>query len=149
MAPNLRNIPHFSGAMLLRSNQDVVFCRRTVGRIADELRFSLISKVMLVTAASELGRNAVVHGGGGACEWSILSKVDQAGIRLVFVDQGPGIPNLELAMRDRWTSGGGLGLGLSGAKRLVHEFTIESTVGQGTRVVVVRWCALGPAGLRR
>ena len=94
---------------------------------------------MLVTAASELARNTVLHGGGGEVLWTVLREADRAGIRLVFQDHGPGIPDLKQAMTDGWTSSGGLGLGLSGARRLVHEFAIDSTVGNGTRVAVVRW----------
>jgi serine/threonine-protein kinase RsbT len=135
-------ISRSSGTILLRTNQDVVICRRAVAQIAEELKFPLIGKTMLVTAASELGRNTVVHGGGGELAWSVLGAGDQAGLRLVFEDQGPGIADLELAMTDGWSSRGGLGFGLSGAKRLVHEFAIESILGKGTRVVVIRWRAI-------
>ncbi|MEA3177664.1 MAG: serine/threonine-protein kinase RsbT [Gammaproteobacteria bacterium] len=94
---------------------------------------------MLVTAASELARNALLHGGGGEVFWTVLREGDRAGVRLVFQDNGPGIRDLKLAMTDGWTSSGGLGLGLSGARRLVHEFDVDSNIGKGTRVVVVRW----------
>jgi serine/threonine-protein kinase RsbT len=94
---------------------------------------------MLVTAASELARNTLVHGGGGRFSWEVLSTANKRGIRLSFEDQGPGIPDMQLAMRNGWTSRQGLGLGLPGAKRLVNEFDIQSTVGRGTRVVVTRW----------
>lgn len=97
---------------------------------------------MLVTAVSELGRNTVVHGGGGQLTWSVLVVGARAGIRLEFEDQGPGIADLGQAMTDGWSSHGGLGLGLSGAKRLVHEFAIDSILGKGTRVVVIRWRAI-------
>jgi serine/threonine-protein kinase RsbT len=128
-----------TGTLPLRGGNDVVICRRVVGQIAQELKYSAIGKTMLVTAASELARNALLHGGGGEVLWTVLREGDRAGVRLVFQDHGPGIPDLKLAMTDGWTSGGGLGLGLSGARRLVHEFTIDSTIGTGTRVVVVRW----------
>jgi serine/threonine-protein kinase RsbT len=128
-----------TGTIPLRSGNDVVICRQIVGRIAEALKFSAIGKTMLVTAASELARNALLHAGGGEVSWTVLREGDRVGVRLAFQDHGPGIPDLKLAMTDGWTSGGGLGLGLSGARRLVHEFTIDSTIGAGTRIVVVRW----------
>jgi serine/threonine-protein kinase RsbT len=128
-----------TGTIPLRSGNDVVICRQIVGKIAEELKFSPVGKTMLVTAASELARNVLLHGGGGEVLWIVLREGERAGIRLAFQDHGPGIPDLKLAMTDGWTSGGGLGLGLSGARRLVHEFAIDSTIGAGTRVVVVRW----------
>jgi serine/threonine-protein kinase RsbT len=128
-----------TGTIPLRDSNDVVICRQIVGQIAEALKFSAIGKTMLVTAASELARNAVLHGGGGEVVWTVLREGDRAGVRLVFQDNGPGIRDLKLAMTDGWTSGGGLGLGLSGARRLVHEFDVDSTIGKGTRVVVVRW----------
>ena len=139
MALLSHTISHSSGTLLLRAKQDVVICRRAVAQIAEELRFSPVGKTMLITAASELGRNTVVHGGGGEVAWSVLGAGDQVGVRLVFEDRGPGIADLELAMTDGWSSHGGLGLGLSGARRLVHEFAIDSNLGKGTRVVVIRW----------
>jgi serine/threonine-protein kinase RsbT len=128
-----------TGTLPLRGSNDIVVCRQVVGRIAGELKFSAIGKTMLVTAASELARNALLHGGGGEVFWTVLREGDRAGVRLVFQDNGPGIRDLKLAMTDGWTSGGGLGLGLSGARRLVHEFDVDSNIGKGTRVVVVRW----------
>jgi serine/threonine-protein kinase RsbT len=139
MALHFEVIARSTGTLLLRDSNDVVICRQTVAKIAEELGFSAVGKTMLVTAASELARNALIHGGGGEVFWTVLREADRAGIRLAFQDHGPGIPNLELAMTDGWTSGAGLGLGLSGARRLVHEFAIDSTVGTGTRVVIVRW----------
>jgi serine/threonine-protein kinase RsbT len=130
---------HSTGTIPLRGSNDVVICRQIVGQIAEAMKFSSIGKTMLVTAASELARNTVLHGGGGEVLWTVLREGDRAGIRLVFQDHGPGIPDLKQAMTDGWTSSGGLGLGLSGARRLVHEFAIDSTVGNGTRVEVVRW----------
>lgn len=92
-----------------------------------------------MTAASELARNALIHGRGGEFTWEVIRQANRVGLRLTFEDQGPGIPDLSVAMTPGWTSGKGLGLGLSGAKRLVDEFSIESTLGKGTRVVVTRW----------
>lgn len=128
-----------TGTIPLRGSSDVVTCRQVVGQIAEKLKFSAIGKTMLVTAASELARNAVLHGGGGEVIWTVLREGDRLGVQLAFQDHGPGIPDLKLAMTDGWTSGRGLGLGLSGARRLVHEFTIDSIMGMGTRVAVVRW----------
>ncbi len=128
-----------TGSIQLRGSNDVVLCRRVIGKIAEELKFAAIGKTMLVTAASELARNALIHGGGGEVVWTVLREGDRAGLRLVFQDHGPGIADLQLALTDGWSSGSGLGLGLSGARRLVHEFTIDSALGKGTRVEVVRW----------
>ena len=107
--------------------------------MAQDLRFSLVDQTKLVTAASELARNAVIYGGGGVLKWEILADGVKQGLRLTFLDHGPGIPNIELAMTDGWTSGSGMGLGLTGARRLVNEFELDSTVGVGTRVTVTRW----------
>jgi serine/threonine-protein kinase RsbT len=94
---------------------------------------------MLVTAASELARNTLIHGGGGRFSWAVISAGPRRGVRLSFEDDGPGIPDIQSAMTNGWSSGNGLGLGLPGAKRLVDEFEIHSTVGRGTRVVITRW----------
>jgi serine/threonine-protein kinase RsbT len=107
--------------------------------MAQELGFSLVDQTKMVTAASELARNTVVYGGGGVLKWNLLSDGAKRGLRLTFEDHGPGIANIELAMTDGWSSGTGLGLGLTGTRRLVNEFDIESTVGVGTRVVIARW----------
>ena len=123
----------------LHNEHDIVLARQTVRRLAVELKFSLVDQTKIVTAASELARNAVVHGGGGSMHWETISEGARNGVRLVFEDAGPGIPNLALALTDGWTSGAGLGLGLSGAKRLVNEFEIDSEVGRGTRVAITRW----------
>jgi serine/threonine-protein kinase RsbT len=128
-----------SGTVALRNSQDVANCRQTVGRVAQYLGFEVLGRTMLVTAASELARNAVVHGGGGELKWEVLSQGSSVGIRLTFVDHGPGIADLPLAMTAGWSSGAGLGLGLTGSKRLVHEFIIDSVVGEGTRISIVRW----------
>jgi serine/threonine-protein kinase RsbT len=121
------------------SDADVVLVRQRVRRRAQELRFSLVDQTKLVTAASELARNALEHGRGGEMLLQVLEEVPRSGLRLVFVDRGPGIPNVELAMKDGYTTGGGLGLGLGGAKRLVNEFAVESAPGAGTRVTVTKW----------
>jgi serine/threonine-protein kinase RsbT len=99
---------------------------------------SLVDQTKLVTAASELGRNTVIYGGGGSLQLEVLAT-PRRGVRLTFADNGPGIPDLELALRDGFTTGSGLGLGLGGAKRLVNEFEIDSAVGRGTRIVLTRW----------
>ena len=127
------------GQAPLRSQHDIVLARQIVRRLSQELAFSLVDQTKMVTAASELARNTLIYGGGGDMNWSVLGEGGKKGLRLSFVDAGPGIPNLELAMTDGWTSGGGLGLGLTGAKRLVNEFDIESTAATGTKVTIVRW----------
>jgi serine/threonine-protein kinase RsbT len=127
------------GESPLRSQHDIVMARQTVRRLSQELGFSLVDQTKMVTAASELARNTLIYGGGGTMHWQTLKNIARKGLRLVFSDQGPGIPNLELALTDGWTSGGGLGLGLSGARRLVNEFEIESSATAGTKVTIVRW----------
>jgi serine/threonine-protein kinase RsbT len=123
----------------IASDADVVLVRQLVRRHALELRFSLVDQTKLVTAASELARNAFEHGRGGEVLLQVLQEPPRSGLRLVFSDRGPGIANVELAMKDGYTTGGGLGLGLGGAKRLVNEFAIESTPGSGTRITVTKW----------
>lgn len=123
----------------IRSEMDVVQARQLVRSWAVEQGFRLVEQTKMVTAASELARNTLIYGGGGFMTISVVNDGVRIGIELVFEDQGPGIPNIELALKDGYTSGGGLGMGLSGAKRLMSDFTIESTVGQGTRVSVTRW----------
>lgn len=123
----------------IASDVDVVSVRQLVRRRAQELGFSLVDQTKLVTAASELARNALEHGGGGELLLQVVEEPPRTGLRLVFADRGPGIANVELAMKDGYTTGSGLGLGLGGAKRLVNEFAIESTPGAGTRVTVIRW----------
>jgi serine/threonine-protein kinase RsbT len=128
-----------SGELPLGNEHDIVLARQNVRRMTQQVGFSLVDQTKLVTAASELARNALIYGGGGILKWEILSEGARHGIRLAFEDQGPGIANLELAMTDGWTSGHGLGLGLTGTRRLVNEFDIQSTVGVGTRVTIARW----------
>jgi serine/threonine-protein kinase RsbT len=127
------------GEASLRSQHDIVMARQVVRRLSQELAFSLVDQTKMVTAASELARNTLVYGGGGVMHWHTLSDGIRKGLRLIFSDEGPGIPNLELALTDGWTSGSGLGLGLSGARRLVNEFDIESAPDKGTRVTITRW----------
>ena len=128
-----------SDVLPLRSEQDIVHARQQVRRLTVEAGFSIVDQTKLVTAASELARNAIVYGRGGELRWELHADGLRRGVRLHFVDDGPGIPDLEQAMTDGWTSGSGLGLGLSGAKRLVNEFAIETGPGRGTRVTVARW----------
>ena len=123
---------------LLTSN-DVVLARQKVRQWAVELRFSLVDQTKLVTAASELARNALDHGKGGSMTIELLNVGAKSGLLLIFEDQGPGIPDIEEALKDGFTSGSGMGLGLGGSKRLVNEFSIESEVGKGTKITVIRW----------
>lgn len=127
------------GVAPLRSEADIISCRQVVRKLVTQLKFSLVDQTKMITAASELARNTVVYGGGGEMEWEIVTDMLKQGLRLRFRDQGPGIPDMGLALKDGWTSGKGMGLGLSGSKRLVHEFDIESAVGAGTCVSVTRW----------
>jgi serine/threonine-protein kinase RsbT len=128
-----------NGELPLTDEHDIVLARQAVRRISQEQGFSLVDQTKMVTAASELARNALIHGGGGMLQWETLLDGPKKGLRLTFKDNGPGIANLELALTDGWTSGNGLGLGLSGARRLVNEFEINSAVGIGTQVTVTRW----------
>ncbi|HEX3892914.1 MAG TPA: anti-sigma regulatory factor [Terracidiphilus sp.] len=123
----------------LKTSNDVVLARQKVRQWAVELRFGLVDQTKLVTAASELARNAFDHGQGGEMTLEVIGEGAKSGLRLVFEDNGPGIPDIDLALKDGFTSGSGMGLGLGGSKRLVHEFSIESEVGKGTRVTIVRW----------
>lgn len=125
--------------MPIRSSQDLVLVRQAVRTWSAELKFSLVEQAKMVTAASELARNTLDYGKGGQVTLQVVQEGLRRGLRLSFEDNGPGIPDIELAMRDGYTSGGGMGLGLGGAKRLVNEFDIISKVGEGTRVTVTRW----------
>jgi len=120
------------------SEADVVSVRQRVREATSRLGFSLVDQTKMVTAASELARNTLIHGGGGAMDLVMLNG-PRLGLRLVFMDKGPGIPDISLALRDGFTTGSGLGLGLGGAKRLVNEFEIDSKSGTGTKVTVTRW----------
>jgi serine/threonine-protein kinase RsbT len=124
----------------IRSGDDVVRVRQQVRTAAAANGLSLVDQTKLVTAASELARNTLVHGGGGVAQIEIVkSPLGRTGIKLHFADEGPGIPDIDLALTDGWTTGTGLGLGLSGARRLVDEFELNSKPGRGTSVTVVKW----------
>ncbi|HVL66202.1 MAG TPA: anti-sigma regulatory factor [Vicinamibacterales bacterium] len=124
---------------LIRSTEDVLGVRQMVRARAVELGFNLVDQTKIVTAASELARNTVQHGGGGAVTVEAVEEGGRKGLRLTFEDRGPGIADLDLAMKDGFSTAGGLGLGLGGARRLSSEFTIDSKPGEGTRVTIVRW----------
>jgi serine/threonine-protein kinase RsbT len=123
----------------LRTSEDIVRMRHALREQSVSIGFSLVEQTKLVTAASELGRNAVIHGGGGAVTVVQVAEGPRRGLRLVFADQGPGIADIALALKDGYSTGAGLGLGLGGAKRLSNEFSIESRPGAGTRVTIARW----------
>ncbi|MDZ8236924.1 MAG: anti-sigma regulatory factor [Nostoc sp. ChiQUE01a] len=123
----------------IQSSGDVVLVRQAVRQLAVEIGFGLVDQTKIVTAASELARNTLNYGGGGTAKLETLEEGKRRGIKLTFEDQGPGIPNIELALKDGFTTGNGLGMGLSGAKRLANEFEIQSAVGEGTRVTIIRW----------
>ncbi|MEU5562835.1 ATP-binding protein [Micromonospora musae] len=128
--------PH---AQAIRSDEDVVRVRQLVRTVAVAVKLSLVDQTKLVTAASELARNTLVYGGGGGVEVTSVDNGRRRGVRIVFADSGPGIADLNLALTDGYTTGGGLGLGLSGARRLVDEFDIDTGVGKGTRITVIKW----------
>ena len=128
-----------SDVLPIRSSSDVVVVRQLVRTRAIEAAFSLVDQTRIVTAASELARNTLDYGGGGQARIEIVSEGPRTGLRMTFEDTGPGIPDVELALQDGYTTGRGLGLGLGGARRLMNEFRIESKPGEGTRVVAVRW----------
>ena len=123
----------------VQAESDIVRVRRAVGGWSGERRGSRVDRTEIVTAASELARNVLVHGGGGEARLSVLQEGIRRGLRVVFEDHGPGIPDVALAMQDGYTTGGTLGLGLGGAKRLVNDFDIVSVPGEGTRVTITRW----------
>jgi serine/threonine-protein kinase RsbT len=123
----------------LRSSSDVVGVRQKVRTWAVEAGFSLVDQTKMVTAASELARNTIDYGGGGAVLLELIEEGSRRGLRVAFEDQGPGIADIDKALTDHYTTGNGLGLGLGGARRLVNEFDIRSRVGEGTRVVITRW----------
>jgi serine/threonine-protein kinase RsbT len=126
-------------ALPIRLEQDVVLARQTVRRLAQQLGFGIVDQTKLVTAASELARNTLIYGGGGELRWESVTDGARRGLRLHFVDEGPGISDVQQALADGWSSGTGLGLGLPGAKRLVNDFELHTEVGKGTRVTVTRW----------
>ena len=126
-------------AVPLRRSEDIVRMRQVVRERAVMLGFGLVDQTKIVTAASELVRNAMIYGGGGDVEIAQLAAGPRKGLQLTFIDQGPGIDDIQVALKDGFTSGSGLGLGLGGARRLANEFAIESTPGIGTRVTIIRW----------
>lgn len=123
----------------LRSGSDVVSIRQVVRTWAIEAGFTLVDQTKMVTAASELARNTIDYGGGGTVNVDLINDGNRRGLRIAFEDHGPGIPDIEKALTDHYTTGNGLGLGLGGARRLVNEFDLKSKVGEGTRVVITRW----------
>jgi serine/threonine-protein kinase RsbT len=123
----------------LRTPEDIVRMRQALREQSGSIGFSLVEQTKLVTAASELGRNTVIHGGGGEVTVVQIAEGRRRGLRLVFADQGPGIADIALALKDGYSTGAGLGLGLGGAKRLSNEFSIESQPGAGTRITIARW----------
>lgn len=125
--------------LAIQTSTDVVLVRQTVRQFAVEIGFGLVDQTKIVTAASELARNTLDYGGGGSVKIETLQEGIKRGLKLTFEDQGPGIPDIEMALKDGFTTGGGLGMGLSGARRLANEFTIQSVVGEGTQVTIVRW----------
>jgi serine/threonine-protein kinase RsbT len=137
LAPGGQTLSH--QVLPLASDEHVVIARRAVRERALELKLSLVDQTKLVTAASELARNTIKYGGGGEVHVLCVSDGVRQGVRLAFVDDGPGIDDLQLALTDGYTTGGGLGLGLSGARRLVDEFEIDTRPGEGTTVLIVKW----------
>lgn len=125
--------------MSIQSAADVVLVRQAVRQIAVEVGFSLVDQTKIVTAASELARNTLDYGGGGTATIETVEAGTRRGVRLTFADQGPGIPDIDLALKDGYTTGGGLGMGLSGTRRLMNEFELVSKVGEGTTVTVTKW----------
>lgn len=123
----------------LRSDDDVVRARTLVRQRCVEIGLSLVEQTKVVTAASELARNTLRHGGGGECLVQVLDEPGVRGVRMQFMDRGPGIADVALALTDGYTSGGGLGLGLGGAKRLVDDFDLQTEVGVGTTVTIIKW----------
>ena len=127
------------GTQPIRTEQEIVLARQSCRKLAQDCGLRIVAQTKLVTAVSELARNTLVYGGGGDMHWQKLEDGLRQGIRITFSDEGPGIPDLQLAMTDGWTSGSGLGLGLTGAKRLVNEFEIDTTPGKGTRISITQW----------
>jgi len=123
----------------LETEQHIVASRQAVRSLCQLLRFSLVEQTKMITAASELSRNTLIHGGGGRMRWEVTEAGAKTGLTLHFEDEGPGIADLKLAMTDGWTSGSGMGLGLPGSKRLVSDFVVDSAPGQGTRVSITKW----------
>ncbi|MDB6116723.1 MAG: putative anti-sigma regulatory factor, serine/threonine protein kinase [Verrucomicrobiaceae bacterium] len=123
----------------VRSEGDIVLVRQLVRKWSVEIACSIVDQTKVVTAASELARNLLIYGGGGEVHLTVLEAGMRKGLRVVFEDKGPGIPDLDQALKDGFTSGKGMGLGLGGAKRLVNEFELVSKVGEGTKVTITKW----------
>lgn len=128
-----------TGTLPIASEQHIVASRQQVRALCQEIKLSLVDQTKMITAASELSRNTLIHGGGGRMRWQLLEAAGKRGLQLHFEDEGPGIPDMKLAMTDGWTSGSGMGLGLPGSKRLVNDFEVQSQPGQGTRVSITKW----------
>ncbi|RYZ12778.1 MAG: anti-sigma regulatory factor [Comamonadaceae bacterium] len=128
-----------TGEVPLRSEQNIVASRQVVRTLCQGLKLSLVDQTKMITAASELSRNTLIHGGGGRMRWELVERNGRSGLQLHFEDEGPGIADLALALTDGWTSGSGMGLGLPGSKRLVNEFEVDSAPGRGTRVSITKW----------
>ncbi|MBV9823137.1 MAG: anti-sigma regulatory factor [Actinobacteria bacterium] len=125
--------------LVITADEDVVRVRQAVRVLAVSAKLSLVDQTKLVTAASELARNTLIYGGGGTASLELVVDGRRSGVRATFIDEGPGIPDVDLALTDGWTSGSGLGLGLSGARRLVDGFVLDTEPGRGTRVEIVKW----------
>ncbi|MEH2203150.1 MAG: anti-sigma regulatory factor [Nostoc sp.] len=147
MKPQIKSLP-LNGVQMtmqktetidIQSSTDVVLVRQSVRQLAVEIGFGLVDQTKIITAASELARNTLDYGGGGTVKLETLQEGRRRGLRLTFEDRGPGISDIELALKDGFTTGSGLGMGLGGAKRLANEFEIQSVVGEGTRIIIVRW----------
>ena len=128
-----------TGTLPLLDEQNIVASRQMVRALCQDIKLSLVDQTKMITAASELSRNTLIHGGGGRMRWEFTERNGRRGLVLHFEDEGPGIADIALALTDGWTSGSGMGLGLPGSKRLVNEFEISSAPGAGTRVSITKW----------
>jgi serine/threonine-protein kinase RsbT len=128
-----------TGTLPIQSEQNIVASRQMVRALCQDLKLSLVDQTKMITAASELSRNTLIHGKGGRMRWEFVERNGRRGLQLHFEDEGPGIADLALALTDGWTSGSGMGLGLPGSKRLVNDFDLHSVPGQGTRVSITKW----------
>jgi serine/threonine-protein kinase RsbT len=139
MTGRVRLIVEKNEQVAIRAGDDVVRARQAVRALALQAGFSLVDQTKIITAASEIARNTLDYGGGGELTLELLRDGARRGLRLTFTDQGPGIPDIDLALKDGYTTGNGLGLGLSGAKRLSNEFAVDSRPGTGTKITLARW----------
>lgn len=128
-----------SGSLPIETEHNIVASRQLVRVLCQRLKFSLVDQTKMITAASELSRNTLIHGGGGRMRWELVEQGARKGLRLHFEDEGPGIADQKLALTDGYTTGTGMGLGLPGSKRLVNDFELHSAPGEGTRVVITKW----------